>query len=58
MSGKKITIANSFGQAVNAIVASISNSKLKLDIAALPAGMYVISISDAKGVTTQKFVKN
>jgi hypothetical protein len=31
---------------------------LKLDIAALPAGMYVISISDAKGVTTQKFVKN
>jgi hypothetical protein len=58
MSGKKITIANSFGQAVNATVASISNSKLKLDIAALPAGMYVISISDAKGVTTQKFVKN
>jgi Secretion system C-terminal sorting domain len=57
MIGKKITISNTLGQTLTAKTAMVQNNNAQVDISTLAAGVYVLSISDATKVVTQKFVK-
>jgi hypothetical protein len=58
VNGKTFTLTNAFGQTVNVATKKANNTSAQLNIANLPAGIYVISIADANGIVTQKFTKN
>jgi Secretion system C-terminal sorting domain len=58
IANKTISITNAFGQVVNATIKTTNQFNAQANIAALPNGIYVVTITDAKGTVTQKFTKN
>jgi len=58
ISGTSISICNIQGKLVKSIVPSFDNRQLKIDIADLSTGFYILNVNTQKGQAVKKFAKN